>query len=79
MSHLDILLERLKGFEETQLLDLLDITSEELVERFKDVIYKRRDYLFGEIEVLSPEEFDDETPCNEIVDWGYQIEEGDIE
>ena len=78
MSHMDILLERLKGFEETQLLELLDITSEELVARFKDVIYARRDYLFGEVEMLSDEEFDEGDAVFADFD-GYQIDEGDLD
>lgn len=52
-DHLDILFERLKKFDEVSLLELLDINSEELLERFRDVIIQRQDYLFGEVEELS--------------------------
>jgi hypothetical protein len=76
MSHVDILIEQLKNFEETQLLELLDLTSEDIVERFRDVIFRRREYLYGEIEMLNIDLDQD----NEVfVDHfeGYQIEEGD--
>jgi hypothetical protein len=62
-EHLDILIERLRGFDEVTILELLDITTEELIERFKDRINARREYLFGEIEEFPTsvdEEFDDE-------------------
>jgi hypothetical protein len=73
MSHIDILIERLKGFEETQLLELLDLTSEEIVDRFKDVIYNRRDYLFGEVEMLASED-EEELDFDSSFD-GYQVED----
>lgn len=69
-KNLDILFERLKQFDEVTLLELLDITSEELLERFKDKVNLRRDHLFGEVELLVE---DDE---EELDEWdGYQIEE----
>lgn len=71
-SQLDELIERLKGFEETQLIELLDLTSEDIVERFRDVIARRREYLFGEVEEFImdvAEEYDGEEYE------GYQIEE----
>ncbi len=69
-KNLDILFERLKQFDEVTLLELLDITSEELLERFKDKVNLRRDTLYGEVELLVE---DDE---EELDEWdGYQIEE----
>lgn len=79
-KHLDLLIERLKKFDEVALLELLDISSEEIVERFKDVIIKRREYLFGEIEEMSEEWMDEEDKeewDNELE--GFQIESVDDE
>lgn len=46
------LMERLKQIEETALLDLLGLTSDDLVERFSDIIEDKFDYLLGELEEL---------------------------
>ena len=70
--HVDILLERLRQFDEVTLLELLDIRSDDIVERFKDVIIQRREQLFGEIEEFYPE--DSEEDWDEELD-GFQIEE----
>lgn len=70
-KNLDLLFERLKQFDEVTLLELLDITAEELLERFKDKVNLRRDVLFGEVELLVEDEEDEE-----LDEWdGYQIEE----
>ncbi len=71
-TRLDILMERLKQFDEVTLLELLDVTSEDILERFKDKVISRKDTLFGEIELLIEGE-DDESE-DEAWD-GYQIEE----
>lgn len=42
------LLEKLKGIDEVSLLELLDISSEELINRFEDKIEERADWLFSE-------------------------------
>jgi len=60
MSHMDILLERLRGFEETHLMELLDLTSGELVDRFRDVIFQKREQLYGEVELFCEPEDDEE-------------------
>lgn len=52
MSHLDILLERLKHYDEVTLLELLDIGAEDILERFKDKVLEKRHYLAREMEVL---------------------------
>jgi ribosomal protein S3AE len=43
------ILENLSKCEETFLLELLDIHSEELVERFEDVIELRQDYIRSQL------------------------------
>ena len=74
-EHLDILIERLKGFDEVTILELLNINTEDLIERFKDRINSRREYLFGEVEEFPmsvDEEFEDE--------WdGFGIEDPDYD
>lgn len=67
----DILFERLRGFDEVTLLELLDITSEELLERFRDRVLKKQKQLFGEIEIFN---IDDEELEEEEEFDGYQIE-----
>lgn len=44
------LAERLKREEETYLLELLGLTSEDIVERFMDIIEDRYDEIIGEYE-----------------------------
>ena len=70
-SHLDLLIERLKQFDEVTLLELLDITSEELLEKFRSKVMSRRDQLYGEVEILNieDEELEDEDQFD-----GFQIE-----
>lgn len=67
----DILFERLKNFDEISLLELLDITSEELLERFRDRVIKRQKQLFGEVEILNID--DEELELQDEFD-GFQIE-----
>lgn len=45
------LCERLKQVEETLLLELLDINSHQIVDRFNDHIEQRRDYLEDDLEL----------------------------
>jgi len=58
MIHLDILMERLKHYDEITLLELLDISSEDLLERFKDVVASKKQYLAREMELLEETEDD---------------------
>jgi hypothetical protein len=44
------LLEHLKKLDEVTLLEILDISSEEIVDRFTDLIEKKIDYLEAEFE-----------------------------
>jgi hypothetical protein len=67
----DILFERLKNFDEISLLELLDITSEELLERFSDLVIKRQKQLFVEVEILNID--DEELELQDEFD-GFQIE-----
>lgn len=45
------LCERLKQVEETLLLELLDINSGQIVDRFEDVVEEKRDYLEDDLEI----------------------------
>lgn len=51
--------DKLKQFDEVHLLEILNISSEDLVDRFEDVIISRRGYLLGELEELVEEEWRD--------------------
>ena len=55
------ILENLSKCEETFLLELLDIHSEEIVERFEDVIELRQDYIRSQL-------FEDDENI-ETMDW----------
>lgn len=69
-SHLDILLERLRQFDEITILELLDISTDELLVRFRDRVIANRDTLYGEVEIF----VEDEEDYTEELD-GFQIEE----
>lgn len=43
------LLERLKREEETYLLELINISSDELVDAFEDLIEKRQEYIRAQL------------------------------
>lgn len=75
-NSVDILFERLKSFDEVTLLELLDITAEELLERFRDRVIKRQKQLFGEIEIFNID--DEELDLEDEFD-GFQIETLDEE
>lgn len=49
LTYSDIL-DRLKQVDEISLLEVLDISSEELVDRFEDRIRERIDYLMEDLE-----------------------------
>jgi len=44
------LLEKLKDFDELELVELLEITSDDIVDRFEDIVELRIDKLIREIE-----------------------------
>lgn len=50
MITLEELKERLKQFDELTLLDLFDVTSEELVEKFQDDIEENFDYYYSQVQ-----------------------------
>jgi len=49
LTYSDIL-DRLKQVDEISLLEVLDISSEEIVDRFEDRIRERIDYLMEDLE-----------------------------
>lgn len=49
---LDIILERMKLYDPTEIIDLLNITSEELINKFYEEIERKQDFLSGEFEVF---------------------------
>ena len=71
MPNLDDLYEKLKLFDEVTLLEVLNLNTEDILERFRDVVYSRREYLFGECELLVEGE-----ELEEMIDdeEGFQIE-----
>lgn len=52
MIPLDLLLTYLKQLDEVTLLEVLDISSEEILEKFTDRIDQRREYLEKEFELV---------------------------
>lgn len=68
---IDILFERLKQFDEITLLELLDITVEDILERFRDKVIKKQRQLFGEVEIINID--DEELDLEDEFD-GFQIE-----
>lgn len=69
---LDILFERLKSYDEVTLLELLDITAEDILHKFRDRVIRKQEELYGEIEILDIE--DEE--LEEQDTWeGFQIED----
>ncbi len=55
-----ILLEMLKQYDEVQLCELMDVSSEDLVDTFVERIKQRRKYISKELELLDPTEIDPE-------------------
>ena len=64
------LCNHLERAEETMLVELLNLRSEDIVERFRDVIEENYDRLLGEIEILSDpsENYDEESGVLESED-----------
>lgn len=44
------LIDRLKQQDETSILEILEITSDELIDRFGDKIEDKEDWLYSELE-----------------------------
>jgi len=53
MLTLNELQEKLKQIDEVTLMELLELTSEDITEKFLDKIEERYDYLLGEITEVS--------------------------
>jgi hypothetical protein len=53
---IDRLLNYLKTVDEVQILELLDLSTEDILDRFHDRVASRRHYLEKELEVLYEEE-----------------------
>lgn len=53
---LNELLDHLASVDEVQMLELLDIKTTEILERFEDKVRERRRYLEKELELLTEEE-----------------------
>ncbi len=60
MTPFDILLERLKQYDEVLLCELLDISAEDLVDRFMDRIKSRRSFITKELELVDPADLEAE-------------------
>jgi hypothetical protein len=54
MLTLDDLIEKLKQLDEVTLMELLEITSEDLVDRFRDLIEKQQDTLENDFDESTP-------------------------
>ena len=54
------LCDKLKEIEETLLLELLNINSSQIVDRFEDVVEERRDYIEDDLEADNIWEDDEE-------------------
>ena len=74
MSYMDILMEQLRHYDEVQLLEMLDISTNDLLEAFKNKIIERKDYIEREIEFLPMSDEDIEKLDEEELD-GFQIYE----
>ena len=50
MMTIEDIARNLRLYDTTQILEALDINEEELIERFRDKLEERQDYLRGELE-----------------------------
>ena len=64
MTHLDRLREWLLTLDEVQVCELLDVATEDIIDRFEDIIISRRKYLQREFEIL-PETDNEELDFDE--------------
>lgn len=78
MTNIDILFERLRLYDEVTILELLDISTEDILTRFRDRVISKREALYGEIELLVEETDEEEQHCQQDLD-GFQYEETDYE
>lgn len=54
--HLDFLIEHMKSYDPDYLVELLDISTEAILDRFRDYIEDKQDYLIEEMEILIEED-----------------------
>lgn len=66
---LDLIINQLKTYDETELCDMLHITSEDILRRFEDKVRQRRKYLEKELEVFPDSDSLDD---DKEIDHGYQ-------
>ncbi len=52
MVPLDTLITYLQSVDEVQILELLDLKTENILERFQDIVEERREFLEGQMEIL---------------------------
>ena len=60
MPQLDQIKEYLKTLDEVQLCELLGITAEDIINRFSDIISRKRRELESELEILDSSYEDDD-------------------
>ena len=58
MYPLDKLLNYLRTVDEVQILELLDLSTEDILDRFRDRIVSRRQFLEKEAEIFDPVDFE---------------------
>lgn len=46
------IIKELRSYDEEQVCDLLEITTDDLIKAFKDRVYLKKDYLIHELEIL---------------------------
>lgn len=56
MYPIDKLINYLKTVDEVQILELLDLSTEDIISRFHDRIVERRSYLVKEVEIFDEAE-----------------------
>jgi hypothetical protein len=56
MYPIDKLLNYLYKLDEVSILELLDLSTEDILDRFRDKVIERRAYLQKEVEIIDPEE-----------------------
>lgn len=66
---LDLIINQLKTYDETEICDLLQITSEDLLTRFRHKILARREFLESELEIFPTQ---GEVPDEKEYEHGYQ-------
>jgi hypothetical protein len=81
MKHipLDVIINKLKQYDETQVCDLLGITSEDLIVRFKARILEKRTHLCSELEIFIGEFNEEDEDIRELYDDPDDFQELDFD